>query len=261
VRATACGLVVALSLTVRVPLLAPVAEGSNCTLTVQLAAAARLDPQVVADCRKSPAFVPVNVKLRLVSVLDRLFFTVTVSAALVVPTVWLANVRAAGVTETGTTPVPVRLTVWGLFDAPSVIVTVAAYEEAAVGENVKLMVHEAWPFKVAPQVVADCVKLAGLDPPMLIGEILTAALVLFLRVTFFAGLVVPKASYPKLIEAAERVNCVTPVPDRETVCGLFVALSVMISVAVSAPGTDGVYVTLMVQEECAARLAPHVVAD
>jgi hypothetical protein len=82
--------VLALSVTLRVALLAPVAEGLNSTLTVQLAPVARLVPQVVADCRKSPAFVPVNVKLRPVSVLARLFLTVTVFAALVVPTVWLA---------------------------------------------------------------------------------------------------------------------------------------------------------------------------
>ena len=53
----------------------------------------------------------------------------------------------------------------------------AAYADAALGENVKLMLHELWPFKLVPQVVADCLKFAGFDPPMVTAEILTAALV------------------------------------------------------------------------------------
>ena len=60
--------------------------------------------------------------------------------------------RVMGQLYGDTIPVPVRLSVCGLFDAPSVIVTVAAYEEAAAGENVKLIVQEVWPFKLAPQL-------------------------------------------------------------------------------------------------------------
>ena len=86
-RETDCGLVVALSMTLSIAVLDPVAEGLNSMLTVQLAPAARLVVQFVADCRKSPEFVPVKEKTRLVSVPGRLFFTVTVFAALVVPTV------------------------------------------------------------------------------------------------------------------------------------------------------------------------------
>jgi hypothetical protein len=91
----------------------------------------------------------------------------------------------------GAIPFPLRLTVCGLFDAPSVMVTVAAYAAAALGENVKLMLHELWPFKLVPQVVADFVKFVGFVPPMLIDEILTAALVLFVRLTLLAALVEP----------------------------------------------------------------------
>jgi hypothetical protein len=78
----------------------------------------------------------------IMSVVGRLFFTVTIFAALVVPTVWLAYVRLAGVTDTGTTPAPVKLTDCGPFDAPSLIVTVAVYGAAVDGANVKLMVQE-----------------------------------------------------------------------------------------------------------------------
>lgn len=50
-------------------------------------------------------------------------------------------------------------------------------------------------------------------------------------------------------------------PVRLTVCGLLVALSVKVSVAVSAAAMLGVNVILTVQDACAATLAVQVVAD
>lgn len=80
----------ALSATFSVPVLVPVAAGLNVMLTVQLVPDVSVPPQVVADSAKSPASVPVKEKLLRVNVAGRLFVTVTVLAALVVPTVWLA---------------------------------------------------------------------------------------------------------------------------------------------------------------------------
>jgi hypothetical protein len=57
---TFCGLPLAPSVNVRVALGAPVVDGLNVTLTVQLAAAARDAPQVVAVSGKSPASAPVK---------------------------------------------------------------------------------------------------------------------------------------------------------------------------------------------------------
>ena len=57
-----CGLFVALSVTVNVPLRVPVAVGVKVTLIVQAAPAAMLAPQVFV-CPKSPPSVPVNVML------------------------------------------------------------------------------------------------------------------------------------------------------------------------------------------------------
>jgi hypothetical protein len=96
------------------------------------------------------------------------------------------------------------------------MLSVAVYADAALGENVKLMLHELWPFKLAPQIVADCVKFEGFVPPMLIDEILTAALVLFVRVTLFAVLVVPKTWLPKLMLVTESVNWAASIPVRLT---------------------------------------------
>ena len=49
-----------------------------------------------------------------------------------------------------------------------------------------------------------------------------------------------------------------PVPVRVTVCGLPVALSVMVTAAVSVPTSEGLKVTLIVQVPFAATELPHV---
>jgi hypothetical protein len=132
VKPTDCGLVAALSLTDKFPERAPVADGLNLMLMVQLAPEFSIVPQVVADCRNSPPIV--FVMLIPVSVVASLFLTVITWAALVVPTVCAANVRVAGVTATGTTPVPVSVSDCGLLDAPSVIWTVTEYGVALAGQ-------------------------------------------------------------------------------------------------------------------------------
>ena len=65
--------------------LAPVAVGLNVTLMVQLAAAARLEPQVFV-CAKSPLLLPVTVMLVKVNEAVPVFLSVIVLAALVVDT-------------------------------------------------------------------------------------------------------------------------------------------------------------------------------
>jgi hypothetical protein len=76
VRAAVWGLPVALSVTVRVPVLAPVAVGLNVTLMAQLAPAARLVPQLLV-CEKSALLVPVNVMLVRVNAAVPLLVSVT----------------------------------------------------------------------------------------------------------------------------------------------------------------------------------------
>ena len=58
-RATACGLVEALSAIESVPLIAPVALGVKVTLIVQLAAEARLVPQLSVSAKLALAVIPV----------------------------------------------------------------------------------------------------------------------------------------------------------------------------------------------------------
>lgn len=58
VRATDCGLLLSLSVKSRVAVSVPVVAGAKAMLTVQLAEAASVDPQVVETCVKSLGFVP-----------------------------------------------------------------------------------------------------------------------------------------------------------------------------------------------------------
>ncbi len=82
---TVCGLSEALSVMVTAAARLPDAAGVKLTLTVQLAPAATLVPQVLLSL-KSPLFVPVMAILEIVRVAVPLFVSVTFAAALPVPT-------------------------------------------------------------------------------------------------------------------------------------------------------------------------------
>ena len=90
VRAT-----VALSVTTKVPVRVPAADGVKVTLVVQLAPAARVAPQVVAPFVKLVALVPPIAMLVMFSVAPPVLVRVTVCAALVVPIVVLPKTSGA----------------------------------------------------------------------------------------------------------------------------------------------------------------------
>ncbi len=94
-------------------------------------------------------------------------------------------------------------------------------------------------------------------------EMVSAALPLLVSVTLCAGLVVPTAWLPKLRLVDDRLTAgaelvLVPLPDRPTDCGLPLALSVIVTAAVSVPVAVGVKVTLMVQLAPAARVAVEI---
>ena len=96
-----------LSVIVIEPLREPVALGVKVTLRVQLAPAARLEPQVLVWAKS-----PLTVMLVIVRVALPVFFSATVWALLLVPTGCSEKVKEAGERlTTGAVPVPVRLTV------------------------------------------------------------------------------------------------------------------------------------------------------
>src|SRR5579864_3794733 len=122
-----------------VPLTDPVTVGLNVTLIVQFAPAATELPQVLV----SPYCALAKILVMLSAALP-LLFSVTVCAALVVFSVWLANVKLAGDKLTAgvpAAPVPARDTVCGLPVALSVMVMVPVCVPVAVGVNVTLIVQ------------------------------------------------------------------------------------------------------------------------
>jgi hypothetical protein len=131
---TCCGLPAALSVTVRFALRAPVVVGLNVRLTVQLAAAARELPQVVAVSGKSPASAPVTAMLLIVSVVVPMLVRVTFLTGLVKPTASVPNPNGVG-TSLAVVPVPLNGTCCGLPAALSVMLTDALRAPVAEGLN------------------------------------------------------------------------------------------------------------------------------
>jgi hypothetical protein len=117
-----------------------------------------------------------------------LLVTVTVFAALVAVTATLPNTSVAGVTVTGTTPLPASDTVCGLLFALSVIVRVPVRLPVAVGVNVTLTVQFAPAATEVPHVFV-CAK----SPETAIDDTLSAVPRLFVTVSVFTTLEVPTA--------------------------------------------------------------------
>src|SRR5207249_4739449 len=90
VRLTACGLPLALSVTLNDALLVPLAVGVKVTLIVHCAPAATEVPQLLV-CPKSPLLAPVMAMLEMFNVAEPMLLRVTACAALVVPTISFGN--------------------------------------------------------------------------------------------------------------------------------------------------------------------------
>jgi len=173
--ATVCGLPAAPSVIVMAAERLPVAEGVKVTLIVQLAPAATLNPQVLVWA-KLLALVPDTVMLVMLKSAVPVFVSVTVCAALLVPTVSFPKATLEGETLTAdAVPVPERVTVWGLFEALSVTVTVAARDPVADGLKTTLIAQFAPAATDDPQLLV-WVKSLALAPEITIPVRFNAAL-------------------------------------------------------------------------------------
>lgn len=150
-------------------------------------------------------------------------------------------------------PVPLRLVVCGLLPALSVTVSVPVRVPTTVGVNVTLIVHFALLATAVPQVLV-CAK----SPVTLTLSIVNAAVILFVNVTVVGLLVVPTVRLLNVTVAGDSVTACTPVPLRLTVCGLLLALSVMVTAPVAAPVVVGENVTEIVHFLPAFSELPHV---
>jgi hypothetical protein len=262
-RETVWGLLVALSVNLRVADRAPEVEGVNVILTAQLALPARLAPQVLAEIAKSAAFVP-DTEMLLIFITDPApFVSVTDCAGLVEPTAVVAKLKLPGVTVAmGPLAAPERATVWGLFPAESVNVRVAVRGPLAEGVNVTLTAQLALPARLVPQVLAEIAKSAAFVPDTEMLLIFITDPAPFVSVTDCAGAVEPMAVAAKVRPPGVTLAVVAlPVPERATVCGLFPAESVKDSVAVRGPVAEGVNLMLTLQFAAPARLVPQVFAE
>ena len=121
-RDTFCGLLLALSVKLKVPERVPVTVGWNVTDAVQLALAANV-LGLMGQFEVTEKSVRLLAMLEIVRAVDWLFVNVTVCGGLEVCIVCVPNVKVAGVATAASTPVPVRLTV-GFTPALSAMVRV-----------------------------------------------------------------------------------------------------------------------------------------
>src|SRR5436190_33173 len=138
-----------------------------------------------------------------------------------------------------------RLVLSGLFVALSVTVRVAVRVPVAVGLNVTLIVQDRKSV-VQGQRVLVCVRAPLLVPVTARLVLLNAFVLPVWRVFGRVALLVVVMLLLNCRRAGAELTAVAPEPVRLVLCGLFVALSVTVRVAVRVPVAVGLNVTLIV---------------
>ena len=230
----------------------------------QLDEAARLAPHVLFAIAKSPAFAPEIPTLLIVIADDVPFVNMAACAALVAPTVVLANVRLVGLVDTIPDPLvprPVSGTLCGLFVAESLNTRVAARFPVVVGAKTIVAVQLADAASEDPHVLLLIRKSPGFVPDIAMLLIVIELVPLFVSVTGFGPPLLPTATFTQFKLVGETVALPepdTPVPESVTFCGLLLALSVKLSVADRAPDAPGSNVIDTVQLAELPRLLPQL---
>jgi hypothetical protein len=254
--ATVCGLSMALSVIVNVPLLGSVPVGVKVTLMVQ--EFPTVTPLVSMQLPLATANGPLaEICGKLITApLLLVLVTVTVIGALVVFCSVDGKVRLVGATVTvvcGTSVVPFNGTLCGLFAALSEIVSVPLLGSVPEGVNVTAMVHEA-PGANGEASVEQVPPETANGPPspaeMLVNEMVPPPVLVFFTVTDIGLLVVfcavaGKVKLPGVI--CTEITGISVVPFNVTLCGLFGALSAIESVPLLGAVPVGVNVTVIVQ--------------
>jgi len=267
VNATFCGLPLPLSVKLSNALRVPAAVGLNVTEAEQLDDAARLAPHVLLAIAKSPAFVPEIPTLLIVIADDVPFVNVADCAALVAPTVVLANVRPVGLADTlpdPPVPSPVSATLCGLLVAESLNTRVAARFPMVVGAKTIVAVQLADAASEDPHVLLLIRKSPGFVPDIAMLLIVIVLVPLFVSVTGFGPPLLPTATFTQFKLVGETLALPepdTPVPESVTFCGLLLAPSAKLSVADRAPDAPGLNVIDTVQLAELPRLLPQVLLE
>lgn len=216
-----CGEPVALSVMVIAAVSAPVAAGAKWPWMVQLAAIARLVPQVLAKT-KEEASVPVTAMLEIDSAAVPVLVMVTDCDALDEPTVTAPNERLVAERVTGAvgaTPVPLNAMLCGDVVALSVMVIAAFNAPAVLGAKWPWMVQLVPTARLVPQVLANT-KEDALVPVTAMLLIDSAAVPVLVIVTDWDTLEVSRSTEPNERLVADRVTgAATPVPLKAMFCG------------------------------------------
>ena len=230
---------------------------------MQVVAAARVAPQLLAVMAKSAELVPVTVIPAMLSVLvPELESTVLIEVA-VLPTVVLGKERVVGVRmacgASEAVPVPDNTAVWGEPAALSATDIDAVKVAADAGVKVTEIMHVAAAARVAPQVLAEMAKSAVLAPVTVIPVMLSVAVPGFDRTVLIEVEVLPTAVLGKARVVGVRTACgAVPVPVNFAICGEPLALSDTDTVAIKLVTKVGVKMTEMVQVAEATKVVPHV---
>ena len=162
-------------------------------------------------------------------------------------------------------PDPDKVTICGLPLPESANDSVAVRVPLAVGLNTTLAEQLADAARVLPQVLLLMAKSPALVPPSVTPLIVMDEVVPLLRVADCAELVDPTAVPGKPIALGDTITLppevLPPVPDNDTVCGLLLAESAIVSVAERVPVVVGLNSTDTPQLADAARLEPHAFAE
>jgi len=265
--ATVCGLSIALSVIVKVPLLGSVPVGVKVMLMVQ--EFPTVTPLVSMQLPLATANGPLaEICGKLITApLLLVLVTVTDIGALVVFCSVDGKVRLVGATVTvvcGTSVVPFNGTLCGLFGALSEIVSVPLLGFVPEGVNVTAIVHEA-PAANGEASVEQVPPETANGPPspaeMLVNEIVPPPVLVFFTVTVI-GLLVVFCSVAGNVKApgvtVTEMVCTVVVPLNATNCGLPVALSVIDRFPLLGAVPVGVNVTVIVQVAFCAMPAPEV---
>ena len=254
--ATVCGLSIALSVIVKVPLLGSVPVGVKVTLMVQ--EFPTVTPLVSMQLPLATANGPLaEICEKLITApLLLVLVTVTGIGALVAFCSVDGKVRLVGATVTvvcGTSVVPFNGTLCGLFGALSAIESVPLLGSVPEGVNVTAIVHEA-PAAIGEASVEQVPPETANGPPspaeMLVNEIVPPPVLVFFTVTDIGLLVVfcavaGNVKLPGVI--CTEITGIKVVPFNGTLCGLFGALSAIVKVPLLAAVPVGVNVTAIVQ--------------
>jgi len=214
-KLTVCGLLGSLSAMTVVADRTPAAVGLNARLIVQLASPATLPPATheLDSIAKSPAFVPMGVRgaklttlrLEMLSGVLPRFVSVTVFRELL-PTSCAPKLSDAAERLTAV-PIPVRLTVCGLFAALSLIESVAARLPVAEGVKVTLTAQVPSGITVAPeQVSALFAKSLAFVPPIVTVDVVRLTVPVLVTVSVWVALVVLRGWLPKLKPGADKLT-------------------------------------------------------